>query len=466
VLAIKEYRLGHLQKVADIYRLIVTAMPDYAQAYNNLGSILQQMQLYDEALVSYHQAISLRPDMAETYVSQGTVLDHLTRYDEALISYNQAIALRPDYAPSYYYRGNSLVSKGDMVAAEQMFRKAIALKPNDVLPLYSLVHIAKYQDEDIIHINKLLDQPEISPQDKAYLYFALGKIHDDCGRYDQAFEAYRQANEICNRDVSYSAKGVMAMTSAIIGVFNKEFLAQPYGSDSRSPIFIVGMPRSGTTLMASILSNHSQIAMAGELPTILEDALHLAEWTNSTMPYPFAAKHVTPELASTLVDDYEKRLRRDCEDSVPYVIDKHPLNFRHLGFISILFPSARIIHCMRHPLDTILSNYFQRFPQSYEYAFDLENISHFYGEYDRLMQHWRQVLPGNMIEVRYEEMVMDTEAAARKTLDFLGLAWEDGCLAPHKNKYAVETASKWQVRQPIYSQSMERWRHYEKYLSR
>jgi hypothetical protein len=251
-----------------------------------------------------------------------------------------------------------------------------------------------------------------------------------------------------------------------MAVFTKDFLARPlsFASDSQGPLFVVGMPRSGTTLTASVLSNHPSIAAAGELPTLAECAHRLARLVENGIGYPQAARHITPSAAAVLIEEYEKRLRRDCRSDVRHVIDKNPLNFRHLGFISLLFPKARIVHCMRHPIDTCLSNYFQHFALTYDFSFDLQNIAHFYGEYARLMNHWRKVLPLKMIEVNYEDMIGGTEQVARSMLDELGLEWNEHCLSPHKNTYAVETASNWQVRQPIYRRSLERWRHYEKHL--
>jgi hypothetical protein len=177
-------------------------------------------------------------------------------------------------------------------------------------------------------------------------------------------------------------------------------------------------------------------------------------------------KSLAGPVLEQLAAEYEKRLRCGVAPSVRYIIDKNPLNFRHLGFIARLFPGARIIHCTRHPLASCLSNYFQRFPLYMDYAFDWHNIRHFHREYDRLMAHWRTIPALNMMEVSYEELILDTERAARRLLDFLGLEWNAGCLAPHQNPCRVETASQWQVRQPIYRASVEKWRHYETHLKR
>ena len=250
--------------------------------------------------------------------------------------------------------------------------------------------------------------------------------------------------------VSYDSEHVTRMTDDIINVFSKDFLAGPFefGSDDRSPLFIVGMPRSGTTLLASILSNHRSIATAGELPGIMDFTSRLSQLTGSKLPYPQAVKHLTPAVATRLINDYMQRLRRDFGSNREFAIDKSPLYFRHLGFISMLFPKARIIHCTRHPMAVGLSNYFQRFPLHLDYAFDLKNIGHFFGEYSRLMEHWRKVLPLKIIEVSYEDMIQDTEKTARQILSIIGLESDERCLAPHTNPYAVETASQWQVRSP------------------
>jgi tetratricopeptide (TPR) repeat protein len=452
------------------YDKAIALKPDYANAHHNRGSILKILRRHDDALADYDKAIALKPGHATAYNDRGVTLHELKRYDDALASFDKAIAFKPDFAEAYNNRGLAWLTLGDMQEAERMFLKALALKPDFPDPVFNLAKIRKYQDADNAEVNRihaLLEKPGISPDDQEQLCFALGKIYDDCGFYDEAFECYRMANQIRNTNVSYDPDGVVRMTDSIIDVFSKDFLARQFAfaSDSQSPLFIVGMPRSGTTLMANMLSNHPAIATAGELTTITDLASRLPEWTSTGIPYPQAVKHITPAVATRLINDYEKRLRRDIGSDVPHVIDKNPLNFRNLGFISMLFPKARILHCIRDPMDTGLSNYFHRFPLHLDYSFDLRNIGHFYGQYTKLMEHWRKVLPLKLIEISYEDMIVNTEQTARKMLDFLGLEWDEHCLAPHTNPCAVETASNWEVRQPIYHRSLERWRHYEKHLA-
>jgi len=504
VLVAGEVQQGRFQAAADLYRLILAKVPDcaefhnnlgviwqrvkeygkalacydkaitlkpgYANAYYNRGSVLEKMSRPDEALASYNRAIALNPAHAEACNNRGIVLQATKRYDEALASYNQAIAIKPAFAEACNNLGTALVTKGNMSEAEKMFLKASALRPDFPDPWYNLTNIRQYRNPnhtDAEQILRLLNRPGITPGDQEYLNFALGKIYDDCGCYDEAFDCLRQANRIRNTLVAYNPAAVERMTEAIMEVFTAEFLVRTpaFASDSSSPLFVVGMPGSGTTLVASILSNHPRVATAGELPTLPDITSRLIELTENGIPFPEATKHITPSTAANLIDDYERRLRRDVSPDILRVVDKNPLNFRNLGFISRLFPKARIIHCTRDPRDTGLSNYFRRFPLHLDYSFDLHNIGHYYRQYTRLMEHWRSIPNLALLEVSYEQVIRNTEPVARRMLDWLGLEWSERCLAPHTNPCAVETASQWQVRQPIYRHSLGRWRHYEKHLA-
>ena len=502
-LAVEEHRRGNLTAALELYTLVSNQVPDYAEGHSNRGVILQLMKRHEEALASYDRAIALRPGYANAHFNRGTVLKKLGRREEALASYDQALALAPDHAEAYNNRGvvlqemkrydealasfekamalnpahaeahNNrgivLASQGEMAEAEKMFLRASELKPGFADPLFNLANIRGYENADNAELKKiraLLDQPGITTEDQEHLHFSLGKIYDDCEQFDEAFEHFRQANQIRNAQVAYDPAFVEKSTAALINVFSPGFLAHPlpYASPNRSPVFVVGMPRSGTTLLASMLSNHPAVASAGELPTLGDLVAELPKMTAGGKAYPEAARHLTAEAAEYLISGYEKRLRRDVDPSVPHVVDKNPLNFRHLGLIHLLFPEARIIHCRRQPLATCLSNYFQRFPLHMDFSFDLRNIGHFYKEYARLMEHWSKIPALKIIDVRYEDMILDTGQTARTLLGFLGLEWDERCVAPHTNRFPVETASQWQVRQPIYRDSLENWRHYEKHL--
>jgi len=502
-LAARQQQIGDLAGAVEIYELILAKMPDQAEIHNNLGVLLQTMKRHEAALASYDRAIALKSDYANAHFNRGSVLKEMHRdtealasyeralaikpghaeahnnrggilremrlYDDALASYDRAIAAKPDYAEAYNNRGIVLFCQGHMPEAEEMFLKAFELKPDFSDPLFNLSNIRHHENAghaDIENIRQLLDRPGGSPDSREQLYFALGKIYDDCNLYNEAFECHRIANQMRNRHVVYDRDETRKMTDGIMEVFSNDFLARPFASasDSATPLFVVGFPRSGTTLLATMLSNHRSIATAGELATITDFAAQLRELTGNGTGYPQAARHIAPALAARLIHDYEKRLRRDAGPEVLGVIDKNPLNFRNLGLISLLFPKARVIHCTRDPLDTCLSNYFQRFPLFMSYSFDLQNIGHFYREYVRLMEHWRKTAAVRMIEVSYEDLVCHTEKTARKMLDFLELEWDERCVAPHTNPCPVETGSQWQVRQPIYPHSVGRWRHYEKHL--
>lgn len=502
-LALAEHSRGNTAAAVEIYALVLQRVPMHAEGHNNRGVMLQFLQRHEEALVCYDRAIALRPDYLKAHFNRGTALSKLRRREEALASYDRAIALNQDYAEAYVNRGvvlqdmkryrESLASYdraialdpkhpeahnnrgivlanlGRMVEAEQMFMRAVELKPGFADPLFNLANIRDYptaNQPELDRIFELLNTPGIGTEKEEHLFFSLGKIHDDCGRYEEAFEYFRRANDLRSSQVAYDPTLIEQMTDRLITVFSREFLAQPFpfANDTRSPLFVVGMPRSGTTLVASMLSNHPAVASAGELPTLGELLADLPKSLSGGAPYPEAIWHVTATAAAHVATSYEQRLRRDVTATVTHVVDKNPLNFRHAGLISLLFPQARIIHCTRHPAATCLSNYFQRFPLHMDYSFDLRNIGHFYREYARLMAHWRQQSGIKLIDVAYEDMVLHTEPTARRVLEFLGLPFDERCLATHTNRFPVETASQWQVRQPIYQDSLENWRHYERHL--
>ena len=393
-LAVEEHRRGHLPAALDLYTRIVQAAPGYAAGHNNRGVILQLLNRHDEALAAYDQAIAIQMDYANAHFNRGTVLkkfsrrdealasyeralalnpghpeahnnrgvvlQELKRYGEALASYDRTIALIPGHAEAHNNRGIVLASLGRMAEAEQAFLKASDLKPGLADPLFNLANIRKHQgadDAETRKIQSLLAKPGLTDEEREHLHFSLGKIHDDAGRYDEAFEHFRQANEIRNRQVAYDPALIERMTTAVIEVFSPDFLARPseLASESRTPIFVIGMPRSGTTLAASVLSNHPVVASAGELPTLGDLLAELPNFGAGKLAYPEAVRQLSRAGAEHITAGYERRLRRDAGAAILHVVDKNPLNFRHVGLIHLLFPRARIIHCTRQPMATGLS---------------------------------------------------------------------------------------------------------------
>ncbi len=429
-IAVEAQLAGNNETAMTLYRLIIAKQPNHVHSMNNLGYILYQN--YD--------------------------------IDDAIALYRRVIKYQPEYVHAWNNLGNAFLSKGQIAEAEKAFMKVLSLAPTYSKALYSLTRIRNYTSEnndDAAHARALLESQD-TQSEKQYLYFALAKISDDCGAYDKAFAYYEQANRFCSATASYEPVTEEQNYIHYSQNFTKEFLTQrfSFASNSARPLFIVGMPRSGTTLLANILSSHRDIGAASELPTFPEIVSTLVK----TSPYPQSVLTQPPAVIRELTCNYEAELNARSSKSKRYVIDKQPTNFWNLGLIAMLFPNARIIHCMRHPLDTCLSNYFQYFDHSYGYSFDLRHISHFYVQYHKLMAHWRSVLPDRILEIHYEDAVTDTEKTARTMLDFLGLEWDERCLSPHKNPHPVRTASVWQVRQPVYTRSLERWRHYESYI--
>jgi tetratricopeptide (TPR) repeat protein len=503
-LALEEHRRGNFQTAADIYSRVLVRMPDAAEVHNNRGVVLQKLACDQAALASYDRALALKPDYANAHYNRGTILKKLLRLDEALASYHQAVALKPDHVEAlnnrgvllqetkqydaaladfdqvialqpthveaHSNRGILLLSQGNMAEAEKMFRRVSVLQPDFPDSWFNLANIRNYQtveNAEVQGVLALLEKPGVPSAAREQCLFALGKIYDDCGIYDEAFAYFQQANQIRNAQVAYQPRRIEQLTDDLCRVFSRDFLSGPASSatDDSSPIFIVGMPRSGTTLLASMLSNHPSVGTAGELSALADLTARLPALTGSARPYPAAVRDLTVAARGQVIGDYLQRLRQGQPSAVSFVVDKNPLNFRHLGFIAKLFPRARIIHCTRHPLATCLSNYFQRFPLRLDYSFALENIAHFYREYARLMAHWQQIPTLRQIEVRYEDTILHTEQTARRLLDFMELDWNERCLQTHTNPNVVETASHWQVRQPIYQHSLEHWRHYEKFLT-
>ncbi len=321
-------------------------------------------------------------------------------------------------------------------------------------------------DDAIVMMERALSQETEAPGGyySLMLHFELGRLLDAVGDYDRAFDYYRKGNAL--KGMIFLPEEYARHVDDVIATYSREFLAQAPRIDDTAarPLFIVGMPRSGTSLVEQILTSHQQIAGGGELKTMNDIVIGMPSQLGTALPYPQCLSMLTVAGCESMRRRYLDQLAAISPDAT-YVTDKMPANFKFLGLIALLFPGARIIHCVRDPLDTCLSCYFQHFSAGHDYTYDLGNLGSYYRQYQRLMAHWRTVLRLPMLEVRYEDLVGDQERVSRDLIAFCDLPWDERCLRFYETGRTVQTRSYDQVRQPLYQRSVGRWRHYDRFLA-
>lgn len=461
--------LGQHQWEAAIacYRAALQLEPKSPLTLNNLGNALREQRDWAAAIDCYQQAIQLNPKFVPAWINLGTALSSSGRYADAVECFRQAIRFQPDNAEAHFNLGNVYQQQGDFEAAQREYTEVLRINPLNAKAQYNLSFTKKFSAADkstIAQIEECVSRPALSADDEIHLRFALGKIYDDCKDFDKAFEQFRRANELARP--RFDRAEHERLISDIIETFTADRLAESpnKGHASELPIFIVGMPRSGTTLVEQIISSHPTAVGAGELDEIGRLAVGLQSALGSSHEYPLCIPELTPDHLRRLAGEYVARLESFASAETTRVTDKMPMNFLHLGFIALLLPNARVIHCRRHPFDVCLSCYFQHFESRLAFTYDLGDLAFYYQQYERLMSHWRTVLPTTMLEVEYERLVQEPEPESRRIIEFCGLSWDDRCLQFHQHGGAVRTASSWQVRQPIYASSKQRWKNYEQHL--
>lgn len=456
--------LGRRQEALAAYDRAIKLDPGDVNHWNNRGNLLREMARPTDALHDFDQALRLDPRNVPVLNNRGVVLNELGRSDEAIACYRSLLELKPDFALAYNNLGDLLSGVGRFDDARAVLRHAIALRPGYSEAYLNLSSIHRFTAGDelvsaMIAARKTADEPA----SKARFDFALGKAHVDIGAYEDAFRYYAEGAAVRRRLLPYDEVATLALISGFKTVFTPEFVERhrAAGDPDQRPIFILGMPRSGTSLIEQILASHPAVRGGGELmalsramrPLMLRDGVFPLNLSSISVPdiKEFAASYMS-EVAAFLPMDLR-------------VTDKMPLNFYFVGMIALAMPNARIIHATRNPIDTCLSCFMQHFTEGHEFSNDLEELGRYWRAYADLMAHWRRVLgPDAFIDVAYEDIVADLEGEARRMLDYVGLEWDDRCLSFHKSKRTVRTASVAQVRQPIYKTSVERWRVYEPWI--
>nr|WP_225561710.1 tetratricopeptide repeat-containing sulfotransferase family protein [Rhodanobacter sp. DHB23] len=459
---------SRLAEAEACYRRALAIRPDYAEAHNNLGNALRDQGRRDEAESSYRQALAIHDRFAEPHFNLGNILRDQLRLDEAEQSYRHALAIKPDYLMALNNLGLCLKKQGRVEEACACFEAAIALKPDFLQAHCNLAPFRTHAADDP-HLRILEEQqhqlPGLPPAGRVNYWFALGKMREDAGRHDDAFAAYAEGNRLQRTRFPHDEAREAALAARLRSIFHADFFANPPPSSQagRTPIFIVGMPRSGTSLIEQILASHPGIHGAGEL-TDLHDVVHSFDTPASA--YPEIAATLSAEACRQLGEAYVERAWRHAPHAT-HITDKLPANFLHVGMIHRMLPHAKIIHAMRDPMDSCFSCYARLFEGgNLDFSYELGSLGRYYVRYIELMRHWHRVLPpGTVLDLRYEDMVADTEGQARRLLDYLGLPWDARCLDFHRNGRIVRTASIAQVRKPIYRSSVARWKHFEAHLA-
>lgn len=498
------YLAGDLPAAAETLEQLLRLRPDYADAHNNLGNICKALDRVDEAIRHFQQALSLKPDLFEAHLNLGTIFsDRVGHPVAAEEHFREALRLRPGHPEALAGLANMLRFQGRYEEALAILQAILRQQPQNVGALALEADILERQgafDRAYEHARTLIDSGnarsaplsvdvllrlcrrhgccaeaiELAEQlaedgalrdtDRQLLHFSLGRLLDRQERFDEAFRHYRCANELNQPPFDPDAYG--RYVDELIATYRPAALARlPRGQNAdRRPVFIVGMPRSGTSLTEQILVSHPEVHGAGELNDINDLVAGLPAAQSDPRPYPQCLEALTQEVVDRLARRHLDKLTA-LSDGARYVTDKMPHNFMNLGLIALLFPGARIIHCVRDARDTCLSIYFQNFGWLHPYGSDLTRLGRYYRDYQRLMAHWESTLDLPMLTMHYEALVADQEGVTRALLDFCNLEWDDRCLRFHESERGVATASYDQVRQAMYTRSRERWRNYEPHIT-
>lgn len=434
----------------------------------NLGLAYNDAGRYEDSVISYRKVIAAKPEHSEAHNNLGSCFERLGDESAALDAYKKAAASNSKNAQAQNNLGALLSARGELDEARKCFELSIAANPNFVHAHYNLSSLKKYTIEDphLKVLENIITQAENLPEyEQTRYWFAIGKAREDIGNYDGAFEGYQKGNLLKRRTFYYNPAENEALADQIINQFTNDFFSnrEDSGYTDNTPVFIIGMPRSGSTLVEQILSSHSKVFGAGELSD-LDQVINFAKSSSLKMSYIDWLKDLDASEFSSIGEHYIQRLRA-IDPKTPLITDKMPANFFYAGLIKIILPNAKIIHTTRHPMDTCLSNYSRLFNESMYFTYDLEDLGKYYSTYNRLMKHWHTILPkGSILDVRYEDVVDNIEEQARRILEYCGLNWEKDCLAFYKNKRHVKTASIAQVRQPLYKNSVARWERFGKQL--
>ncbi len=462
-------RIGRYRDAEHLLARCLELSPGFLSARHNYAVALHRQGKHTAALEQIERLLAADAHNPNYRTLHAAVLAGIGEYDRTIGIYEDVLKQYPRQGKIWVSYGHALKTAGQTAQGISAYRRAIELDPRLGEAWWSLANLKTYRFEaaDLANMRAQLGRQDLSADDRVHLQFALGKALEDAGSYAESFEHYRAGNALRRAQVPYDPQRMHEHVKNSRALFTPRFLAATagQGAPARDPIFIVGLPRAGSTLIEQILSSHSQVEGTMELPDLPALAQSVVGRAGEpSVRYPQALDRLPPGELHAMGEEYLARTRIQRKSERPFFIDKLPNNFMHVGLIHLMLPNARIIDARRHPLGCCLSGFKQHFARGQPFTYDLSDLGTYYRSYVELMAHFDAVLPGRIHRVLYEDMVGDTEAEVRRLLDYCGLPFEAGCLRFYENERAVRTASSEQVRTPIYRDGMQQWRHYESWL--
>jgi len=469
VLADIGFKMGQLKDASHLLDRCLELAPDFHAARHSYAMLLMRLQKHEEAMVEAEKLLAHEPNNPNFLTLKASILVRIGEHKEALGIYEKVLKNYPNQARAQMSYGHTLKTVGRLDESIEAYRKCIRLSPEVGEAYWSLANLKtfRFSDDDIENMRKQVTAEGGDADDQAHLAFALGKALEDHGDYDESFKFYRRGNGIRRIEHRHNPKVNVLEAVRQVRTLDKSFFEQRegWGCQEADPIFIVGLPRAGSTLLEQILASHSQVEGTSELQDIIGISRKLGNKNrkNPSGKYPEILAELTQEQFRELGENYLQTTRIQRSDT-PFFIDKMPNNFRHIGLIHLILPNSKIIDARRHPMGGCFSGFKQLFANGQTFTYGLEDIGKYYRDYIRLMDHWDSILPDRVHRVQYEEMVADTETQIRTLLDYCGLEFEEQCLRFYETDRAVRTPSSEQVRRPIYKESTEQWRNFETHL--
>jgi predicted Zn-dependent protease len=462
-------RLGRLEDAESLLARCLELAPGFTAARRNYAAVLNRRNKPVEAIAQADQILARDPNDPGCLSLKAAALGRIGEYAAALACYETVLGRHPEQPKLWMSYGHTLKTVGRLDDGIAAYRRSLDQQPSLGEAWWSLANLktVRFDEADVAVMQAQLQRPDLDPEDRFHLHFALGKAHEDARAWAPSFEHYAAGNAQRRAVAPYDADETSAHVRRTKTLFTADFLAARagWGCPAPDPIFVVGLPRAGSTLIEQILSSHSTVEGSMELPDVLALARRLGRpGGDAPDRYPEVMGELDADAVRALGEEYLERTRVQRKQGRPFFIDKMPNNFAHLGLIHLMLPNAKIVDARRHPLGCCFSGFKQHFARGQLFTYDLEDIGRYYADYVELTAWFDQILPGRVHRVIYEDMVADPETEIRRLLDYCGLPFEDGCLKFHENDRAVRTASSEQVRRPIFTEAAEHWRNYEPWL--